>query len=388
MRANPGGKISVDAVIGRDEVIELIWDTLKQQSVHQTAERRIGKTTIIEKMVAEPRAGWRPVFQDLEQYHTANDFALSVYRQIDGFLSGRKRAARRAMEFFRSMGGTEVSGIFKLPTLPSRAWKDILTQSIRDLNDEEEGGGERLVFLWDEMPYMLEHIRDKEGEAVALEVLDVLRGLRQEHGLRMVITGSVGIHHVLKTLSKKAEASINDLYPIEIPTLSSADAIELASRLIQGEGLECDALKEVAEEISKETDQFPFYIHHVVKALKINGGNVTRTEARKVVSGHLADDNDPWKLHHFRQRLGEYYGNDEKIVTLLLDELSLADGTLSPNELLNRLKKQIPFDDRVRLMELLRLLVRDHYLTRLGDGSYRFRYSLIRRWWVLSGGLA
>lgn len=117
MRANPGGKISVDAVIGRDEVIELIWDTLKQQSVHQTAERRIGKTTIIEKMVAEPRAGWRPVFQDLEQYHTANDFALSVYRQIDGFLSGRKRAARRAMEFFRSMGGTEVSGIFKLPTL-------------------------------------------------------------------------------------------------------------------------------------------------------------------------------------------------------------------------------------------------------------------------------
>lgn len=126
---------------------------------------------------AEPRKGWRPIFQDLEQYHTANDFAVSVYRQVESFLSKKQKAARRAKELFRGLGGTEIGGVFKLPKLESTAWKDILTCSIRDLCKEREDSDEHLLFLWDEMPYMLEHIRDREGEATALEVLDVLRGL-------------------------------------------------------------------------------------------------------------------------------------------------------------------------------------------------------------------
>ena len=128
MKANPGGQIDLRDVIGRDQIIEQIWDTLEHQSIRMNAERRIGKTTIIRKLEAEPRSGWVPIFQDLEQYHTARDFAVAVYREVDRFLSMHKRGARRAKELLKSLGGTEVGSVLKLPDLAGDApWKDILS---------------------------------------------------------------------------------------------------------------------------------------------------------------------------------------------------------------------------------------------------------------------
>ena len=49
MKANLGGQINIKAVVGRDQLIRQIWDTITQQSVVMTAERRIGKTTIIKR---------------------------------------------------------------------------------------------------------------------------------------------------------------------------------------------------------------------------------------------------------------------------------------------------------------------------------------------------
>lgn len=49
---------------------------------------------------------------------------------------------------------------------------------------------------------MLESIRRSEGEPLAAEVLDTLRSLRMEHGFfRVIFTGSIGLHHVLKRLT-------------------------------------------------------------------------------------------------------------------------------------------------------------------------------------------
>jgi hypothetical protein len=50
MRANPGGILASNEVVGRDELIAEIWRTLAVQSVVLTSERRIGKTSVIRKM--------------------------------------------------------------------------------------------------------------------------------------------------------------------------------------------------------------------------------------------------------------------------------------------------------------------------------------------------
>ena len=45
----------------------------------------------------------------------------------------------------------------------------------------------------------------------------------------------------------------------------------------------------------EQADHFPFYIHHVVKALKMEGGDVTAARVCGIIAKQLTDDTDPWK---------------------------------------------------------------------------------------------
>ncbi len=390
MKANPGGQIDIKAVVGRDRLIENLWETIEQQSLIITAERRIGKTTVIKKMRDEPAAGWMPVFQDLEHCHSAAEFAMAVYKEIHHFLGRKDRFTRRAKEWFLAIGGTEIGGLFKLPEKAGAHWKDVLTRSIEDLIHEDDDSGTKLLFLWDEMPFMLANIRDNEGEPTAMQVLDLLRALRQTHtALRMVITGSIGLHHVLASLKEKnyGNAPVNDMAAIDVPPLNEPDAVHLAKLLIEGENLTSPDKETVAEVIAREADHFPFYIHHIVKALKIRGLDATAENVVGVVASQLVDPNDPWELLHYRERIPIYYRGDQNAVCLILDELAGRPGTASVNKLLKMLKGASTFDDRERLLHLLAMMERDHYLKRDDGGRYHFRFPLIRRWWRVSRGL-
>lgn len=60
MRANPGGEIAPEDVVGRDRLIARLWETLTRQSVILVAERRMGKSCVVKKMLAEraPQKSW------------------------------------------------------------------------------------------------------------------------------------------------------------------------------------------------------------------------------------------------------------------------------------------------------------------------------------------
>lgn len=389
MKANPGGQIDTKSVIGRDHLILLLWETIELQSLVITAERRIGKTTVMKKMAAEPAKGWLPVYQDLENCHSATEFAMAVYREVHQFLTKKGRLTRRSKEFFGALGGTEIGGFFKLPDKTAASWKDVLTRAIEDLIHENDGVT-KLLFLWDEMPFMLGNIRNAEGEQTAMQVLDHLRWLRQTHGdLRMIITGSIGLHHVITSLKEKnyANSPVNDMAAFDVPPLTKDDAASLARLIIVGEGLKSPDPKATSETIAHEADCFAFYVHHIVRGLRIHALDATPANVTKIVASHLVDSNDPWQLIHYRERIPTYYPDDQKTVPLILDQLAVQQGTATVGELLAVLKGVSQFDDRDRLLRLLSLMERDHYLQRHEDGRYQFRFPLIRRWWKLNRGL-
>lgn len=394
MKANPGGQIDLKEVVGRDQIIEQIWDALEQQSIRIVAERRIGKTTIIKKLAAEPRDGWKPIFQDLEKCHTALEFAMSVYREVDEFLSIQQRSARKTKDFFKAIGGAEIAGIIKLPTFTGDApWKEILSSAIHDLVHECETKSDRPVFLWDEVPFMLANINEREGETTSMEILDTLRGLRQTYGgdgLRMVITGSIGLHHVISTLKRQnyANSPVNDTLAIEVRPLDAASAQELAAKLIEGENIQTESFEETANEVSQLSDCFPYYIHHIVKALKLSGLNGSRDTVEKVVLDQLLDSSDPWELNHYRERISTYYGDSLELAVLeILDSIASRAEAMSLDELLAGLKSTGKLDDREQLINLLRLITQDHYLSRNANGHYHFQFPLLQRWWKLARGL-
>lgn len=387
MKANPGGNLDPRQVYGRDALIEMLWDRLDSQSILINAERRIGKTQILRKMLLEPRSPWKPVFRDLEKIHSAQEFAELVYDDVQQFLG----KAEKARNFIRRLLEENETDYVSLKT---RTWKQLLTSAVEDLMKARQQ--QRLVFFWDEVPYMLESIRKNDGPALAAEVLDTVRSLRiEQSAFRVIFTGSIGLHHVLNRLSAAGipTSAKNDMFQVTVTPLAPVDAERLAGDLLQGEGISTDDRTDIVSTLAEEVDYFPYYIHHVVAGLRIEQLNATAANIRDYVTRQLVDASDPWQLAHYRTRLNAYYpdNNDADKVAVILDVLALLGNpgdSLSVDEILSSARARgARVKDRNELLQLLRAMDADHYLSRDADGRYHFRFPLIRRWWRLDRGL-
>ena len=237
-RANPGGEIAPDEIVGRDDLVRRIWSTLARQSVLMVAERRMGKTTVIKKMRHEPPEGFRVLFRDVESVGSPLEFAEAVAKDVQGLLPTASWAKTRLARVYEHIAGAEIGGVVKVPAALASHWKELLQASVASV--AEAHPKDTYVFAWDELPYMLEKVRRGQGEDEAMDVLDVLRGLRQTHpNVRMIFSGSIGLHHVLTELRDGGHSSapVNDMRTVEVGELDESAALTLATELIAGEGL-------------------------------------------------------------------------------------------------------------------------------------------------------
>lgn len=400
MRANPGGQLDLSLVFGRDEIIARLWKTLEMQSCLLVSDRRTGKTTIVRKMHAEPPNGVVvPNWRDVEALASPAKFAESVYNDSTSLLSKKLRLATRTKRLLHQMGGGEVSGVLKLPTGSPVDWRQLLLDIFADL--AENHAPDRIVFFWDELPLMLQKISKAMGADQAMALLNVLRTARQMHETRMVITGSIGLHHVIRELrdGNERDPVINDLRVEELLPFPPHDGRELARRLLEGEGVESEDSNAVAQVITEEVCGVPYYIHHIVKTLTEQPGPVDTDTVRAVVRRALVHELDPWNLRHYEDRLEHYYGEQRaQAVVVILDEIAVTDEAVSARAVLAALKAnqdlgesalahRIRGGDLKEIRELLRLLSADHYLAVNENGFYQFRLNLIQRWWKLNRGL-
>ncbi|MEP0755157.1 hypothetical protein NDA03_23355 [Trichocoleus sp. Lan] len=383
MRANPGGEIAPSEVFGRDKLIQSLWRSLERQSLVLSAERRMGKTSILKKMRAEAPADKLPVYRDLEKVRSPLEFAQTIFEDVEGYLSRSQQTAAKARQLLKNLAGIEIGSVVKFPDNVAQQWKTLLSKTIEDLVEHQDS---TVIFFWDEMPLMLDNIKKREGESAAMEILDTLRSLRQTHSeLRMVYTGSIGLHNVLTYLKRAGYANrpTNDMKTVDVPPLSPADAQELARRLLEGESIDTDDLQGTAQAIATAVDGIPYFIHHIVDHLVQEDDTVNVAMVDEVVNSYLIDAQDPWDLRYYRERIDTYYANDEKQLVLnLLDILAVTNQPLPFDELFNRLQSQLSNADRERARDVLTLIQQDRYISLQPEGYY-FRFPLIQRWWQM-----
>jgi hypothetical protein len=384
---NPGGQLDPADVFGRDVLIKRVWRILGRQSVVITAERRMGKTCLIRKMMAGLPPRVSAVYQDLEQVHSTEAFADLVYRGVEPYLTTLRRtrdAARRALQAVEEAKAGPAGVSLDLPSLP---WADRLRGLFADVGSRQDG---TLVLFWDELPLMIDQIAKQESDRRAMEVLDLLRAMRHEHpALRMVYTGSIGLHHVVGRLKAAGYANepTNDMHPLELPPLSPADAKQLAVALLTGAGAHVEGRAAVAEAVAMETDGIPFLIHYIVDLVR-DQYRVDVPAIRSAVQSALTADEDPLNLHHYETRIADYYpASVRPVVMATLDCLATAVQPLKLPAILGLVKAQVRTEDAERHRELVRLLCRDHYLYMNRAAACSFRFSIIRRWWCLHRGL-
>ncbi len=390
MTPNTGGQVAPEDLVGRDELIDELWLKLEKQSVVLTSERRMGKTSILVKMEAFPKPGYLVVHrEDLEKIGSPLEFARLVVNDVQKRLGSMGKMTRHVQRLFKRLKRIDVDVFgFELTEADAPHWKDILIAAIEDLI--EHTPQDRIVFLWDELPIMLQKIAKADSEATAMDVLETLRALRQTHPrLRMVLTGSIGLHHVLVNLRSVGYANpvTNDMYIQEVAPLSPEYGEELARRLLEGIGRKPTDGYRTYRAISNKVDGLPFYINHVVDKIRQRPGDLNEAMVESIVSVALTDPFSGWDLRHYHSRLEPYYGPERrKLAILMLDILANGDAPLPLRDILRLLSASTAVDDD-DVREMLRLLQLDHYLTCDVDGCHSIRFPLIRRWWRLHRGL-
>jgi AAA+ ATPase superfamily predicted ATPase len=387
----------LNEIIGRDALARQVWQTLEQKSIVLTAERRMGKTYLLYKLWGEAKQkqldwiqGWECVFQDLSGCSTPIEFVQSVFDRSQDLLSKRKRNGERIIKFLSRFQEIKV-GMLQLPKAATTEWKELLTSIFADLSQLPD---DRVLFLWDEFPVMLDEIIKRENETQnARDILNHLHTLRAEYPrIRMILTGSIGLHHVLTRLRQDGYNNpvTNDMAVLSVEPLAPEFAFELAESLLLVREVQSSAnFPEIAKSIAREVDCIPFYIDRVIEKIRYSTTTIDTDRIRSMVKESLLDADNSWHMGHYLERIGNYYGaaNSELVENIL--DLVAEEEPISTKEIVRIIKaaSQASVVPERTIREMLELLTRDHYLQKdSSDLSYRFRYPLIQRYWQYQRG--
>jgi len=354
-------------------LVDQYWRHLQQQSLALFSPRRVGKTSILRRMEHLAPKAWRIRLRDLEGLGSVQEFVRSVYEDAVDLLSGSTKALTRAKAFLQRVSGSfEISHV-KL-TFAGEDWRRFLESLFEDLDEELGVQNEYLVFLWDEFTLFIGDLTLRGMERDAMVLLDTLRALRQRPSrIRMVLTGSIGFHLVMRQLDAKGYRNrpLNDVRTERVPMLAPADAALLAEALLRGIGQEPEA--DVVEAIITQSEGHPFVIQHLVELLR-GKPTPTPTDIESALADLLAPPSE-LDLGHYATRLTKYYGDREAAAFAILDLLAQEPKGLVANEIFARLP-----EERSVLLSTIQDLRDDDYILQR-NRHFCFALEFVRRHW-------
>ena len=221
MKPNPGGILSGEAVIDRENEINKIWLALENQSVVLVSERRVGKTSIMRKMEANPENGWFPILYLVEGKEHPVEFVEGLYEILIGKGIVKDKFHQLKKFYIKYVGGEEI-GSWKLPQIKNN-WKLLLDSMITDICNS----GIKVLIMLDELPLMLAKFikRDEIGPIGTMGFLDTLREMRNKYeatkNIFFIFCGSIGIQLVIKDLKKNHGYNSDPINNMKMISVSS-----------------------------------------------------------------------------------------------------------------------------------------------------------------------
>ena len=377
--AVPGGQSNVGFVIGRDELIKKLWEDSESSSILLTDIRRLGKSSVLSKMAAETNRESKCIKISLQGVDTTTKLCETIIKDLYTFQTLSKRVLSTLKEFFTfevSAGPVKIALKQAYKYDPLATLETALIEISKVLNEEKRF----LLLACDEVPDMLLSIKDKEGPDEARKTLAILRRLRENNpSLCWILTGSVGMHHVMSQIGAGDDLT-NDLIYYELGALEASWAKYLADCLLRGNDVKYDP--DTSTEIVRITDGIPYLEHLVVAYARDQKETLGGNNVASLFDRAAADLDVSHQSTSLLTRLDRYYNPDDCLLAgSILDELAQHGPNKRPTlqEALSCTNGQ----PEKNLKRIVDLLIRDHYLKRTPDGDISWKYRSLARIWEI-----
>jgi hypothetical protein len=376
---NPGGALEPAQVIGREQLIADCWRTLASTSVALFAPRRIGKTSVLTRMAAEPPAGFIVVRRDLEGLESTAEFVQVLFEDVEKVLGRWRCTAKRARGLIEKLA-IETSHI--KVQLQGPSWKRLLDSLFEDLEEQLAKQDQLLVLMWDEVTLFLDDLIRRGQHDQAMSWLDSLRAARQRHPrVRMILTGSIGFDEILRRLQRThgyRNRPLNDVSKQFVPLLDADGAARLIAGLFHGSTGD----QALLDAMLVSGEGHPFVIQLLAdRLLRLPQPRAEDVDAclRQI----LRPPGDALDLHHYLERIDKQFDSTgATLARAVLDTLAAAGHGLVHAELLAAL----PDHDAELVRSTIRQLEDDFYLRREQERLV-FMLDLLRRFWREERGL-
>lgn len=381
-----------DELYGRTDLIDHLWRQIQGNNILLLAPRRFGKTGVMNHVLNEPRAGFLPVYLELEDIDSPAEF---VWRLVKELLSQNRlrtvlatvgRLPNAVTNWFRDTfdeAGFEGAKV-KFKEAISESWRGVARRLVVELEKAEP----TLIFIFDELPAMLENIREKRGDDEALEFLAWFRSVRLQRKdtlrrHRFIVGGSIGIDLILRTLN--APDKLNDFERLYVEPISEEEAIRLATDLAKSMQVKISD-EMVHDLLDLVGPHVPYFIHLFFSQLGqlplAKRRSLTRRTLEEVYRQRVLGPTCKHYFDHYRSRLARYGKRNERRALAVLQAVA-SRGAVSESALYDVYQKPSKVGASERgFNELMADLECEWYLVlNPRTNEYYFMVNVMRDWW-------
>ncbi len=388
-----GPVVRGDNCYGREEIVTIIWEKLKNGNVLLAAPRRFGKTSIMYRLIDDPHPDFRIILADLEHMTTPAQLLEELFIQLakDSKLGSLLYdisiiPSRIWSTIKQNISEVELYKVrVELRESVSAAWQDIGTELFKKIRQSKE----MVLFVLDEFPMMIDRMsHSSEHQEDAKTLLRWLRMIRmnpESNKVRFMVAGSIGIEQVLNRIGEIA--SINDFEKIQVGPFTAKVADDFLQKLSGKHRLPLShqGRNKIIDIIGTPV---PFFLQilfsELYKSSRLEGEKITPQKIEKLYHERVLGVECKSYFDHYYGRLRDYYlPKEERAAKKILRTLAV-DSTLKRDICREIYYQEIgPEANDDEFIHLMTNLENDFYLQYDGEhGGYVFSCKLLRDWWL------
>jgi len=387
----------------REEDIGLLTERLEGGAhILLTAQRRMGKTSLLRELAHRLDGRYLCLFLDLQQTRSASDaivelsLAIKPYDSLWGKTKDVFRNALRSItEPFEKLQLSELAVTLR-SGVTAGDWARKGDQLFSILASSEKP----VLLMLDEVPIMINSMLKDEDHRItperrrqADEFMSWLRknSLGHQNKVRIAISGSIGLEPVLRQAG--LSATINNFVPFELKPWENAVAIECLEAMANEYGLTLQdgaAAKMIGMlgcNIPHHVQMFFDHVHMWCRRHSCDKPGIREIEV--IYRNEMLGIRGHAELSHYEERLKDVLG--EGLLPMALDILcdTAVNGFLRKKSLL-ALQQEYDFEGSSTASvqnNILWVLEHDGYLKKTSRG-YKFVSKLLQDWWNARHGFS